>query len=256
MLEVQHLSVEVSGKTILEDVSLKFESGKVHALMGPNGSGKSTLANVIMGHPKYTIVSGKILLDGKDITTMPVHERAKAGIFLSFQHPQEYEGITIRKFLRTIVNARVGDGKKISVMDFKKVLEDKMHQLGMESSFASRYLNAGFSGGEKKRMEMLQLALLEPQYAFLDETDSGLDVDAIKTVASAIQTIKEKTKMGIILITHYNRFLEYLQPDIVSVIYKGKIILQGGKELAERVEKDGFGGIIHDYKSDYKRTTN
>ncbi len=250
MLETKDLHVEVDGKKILNGISLQFEQGKVHALMGPNGSGKSTLANVIMGHPKYVITSGDILLDGKSILTLNPAERSKLRIFLSFQHPEEIEGVRIRKFLRTIVNARREE--KISVLGFKQILDIKMKELGINPELAGRYLNHGFSGGEKKRMEMLQLSLLEPQYAFLDETDSGLDVDAIRAVASSIHTVKDKTNMGIILITHYNRFLEYIKPDIVSVIYDGKIVLQGGKELAGRIEEEGFGGII----DDYERTAN
>lgn len=250
MLEIINLHVEVDGKEILAGISLQFEQGKVHALMGPNGSGKSTLANTIMGHPKYKVTEGEILLDGKSILLLNPAERSKLGLFLSFQHPEEIEGVRIRKFLRTIVNARREE--KLSVLDFKQILDAKMKELGIDTELAGRYLNYGFSGGEKKRMEMLQLSLLEPQYAFLDETDSGLDVDAIKAVASCIHTVKEKTQMGIILITHYSRFLEDIQPDIVSVIYKGKIVKQGGRELSKRIETNGFGGII----DDYERTTN
>lgn len=243
MLEIIDLEVEVDGKKILQGINLKFEKGKVNALMGPNGSGKSTLANVIMGHPKYKVTNGKIILDGVDITFMPPMERARAGLFLSFQHPQEYEGVVIRKFLRAIVNANRKD--KLSVMDFKKLLDEKMELLGMDKFFSGRYLNHGFSGGEKKKLEMLQLLLLEPKYALLDETDSGLDVDAIRIVSEAINKIKENSKIGIVIITHYNSFLKYITPDVVSILSKGKIISQGGRELAEKIEKQGFGDLIN-----------
>jgi len=241
MLEIINLHVEVEGKEILRGINLQFEKGNVNALMGPNGSGKSTLANIIMGHPKYKVTKGQIILDGKDITSLPVSERAKLGLFLSFQHPQEYEGITIRKFLRAIVNGNRKD--KLSVMDFKKLLDEKMDLLGMDKVFAGRYLNLGFSGGEKKTMEMLQLLLLEPKYALLDETDSGLDVDAIKAVSKAINKIKEGSEIGIIVITHYNRFLEFLSPDTVEVMFDGKIVAKGGKELAAKIEQEGFGDL-------------
>ncbi len=241
MLEINNLHVEVDGKEILKGVSLQFEKGKVHALMGPNGSGKSTLANTLMGHPKYTITSGKIILDGKDITSLAVDERAKLGLFLSFQHPMAVSGVGIRKFLRAIVNEK--REKKLSVMDFKILLEEKMKLLGMDKSFASRHLNVGFSGGEKKRMEMLQMMLLEPSYALLDETDSGLDVDAIKAVVEGISLMKKQNEMGIIVITHYNKFLEYLNPDMVSVMLNGNIVATGGAELAKEIEEKGFGGF-------------
>ncbi len=238
MLVIKNLHVEVDGKEILHDVSLQFEKGKVHAIMGPNGSGKSTLANVIMGHPKYKVTRGSIELDGEDVLAMVPSERAQKGLFLSFQNPLEVEGVNIRKFLRTIVNAKREE--KLSVMGFKKLLDEKMALLGMDTGFASRYLNFGFSGGEKKKMEMLQMLLLEPSFALLDETDSGLDADAIKIVASAINS---QSEMGVIVITHYNKFLEYIKPDAVSVLYKGRVIASGGKELANHIEEKGFGGL-------------
>jgi len=208
ILEIKDLHVMVDGIEIIKGVSLSFEEGKVHALMGPNGSGKSTLAHAIMGHPKYKITSGQILLNGKDITYEKPHLRAQAGLFLSFQYPSEVSGVSISSFLRTAVNS-VSD-KKYSVLEFHKILKEKMAVLKIDSSFTRRGLNEGFSGGEKKRMEMLQLLMLQPKYALLDETDSGLDVDAIKTVAEGIIEARKQNTMGIIVITHYNRFLEYL----------------------------------------------
>ena len=244
MLEIIDLHVEVEGKEILHGVSLKFSSNTVHALMGPNGSGKSTLANTIMGHPKYVITKGKILLDGEDATKMKPEERSKKGLFLSFQSPAEISGVTISNFLRTAVNAR--REKPLSVIEFHVLLKEKMAKLKMDLSFSRRYLNHGFSGGEKKRAEILQLMMLEPNYAFLDETDSGLDVDAIKIVADGIRQVREKKKMGIIVITHYNKFLEFLQPEVVSVMSKGKIVASGRYELAKKIENEGFGGLIKD----------
>lgn len=244
MLEIIDLHVEVEGKEILHGINLKFSPNTVHALMGPNGSGKSTLANTIMGHPKYVITTGKILLDGEDVTKIKPEERSKKGLFLSFQSPAEISGVTISNFLRTAINTR----RKIplSVINFHTLLKEKMAELKMDSSFSRRYLNHGFSGGEKKRAEILQLMMLEPNYAFLDETDSGLDVDAIKIVADGVHKIREKKKMGIIVITHYNRFLEFLQPEVVSVMSKGKIVASGGYELAKQIENEGFGGLIKD----------
>jgi Fe-S cluster assembly ATP-binding protein len=241
-IEIQDLYVEIEGKEIIKGVSLTFEEGRVHALMGPNGSGKSTLAKALMGHPKYKITSGKILIDGKDMTSAHVQERAKAGLFLSFQNPTEIVGVTIGNFLRTAVNAK--REVKYSVIEFHKLLKEKMAELKMDPSFSRRYLNAGFSGGEKKRAEILQMSMLEPTYALLDETDSGLDVDAIKTVAEGINSMKHK--MGIVIITHYHKFLEFIQPNQVSILYEGKIVKHGGKELAEEIEKEGFEQFIQD----------
>ncbi len=241
MLEIINLHVEVEGKEILKGISLTIESGKIHALMGPNGSGKSTLANALMGHPKYKITKGKIILDNIDITNEKTDKRAKAGLFLSFQHPQEISGVRITNFLRTAVNEVKGTNH--SVIDFHKLLKEKMQSLNIDSSFLKRNLNEGFSGGEKKRAEMLQLLMLEPKYAMLDETDSGLDVDAIRIVAEGINKVKDQ--MGILLITHYDRFLQHLQPDTVSIISNGKIIQQGNYELAEQIQNEGFTGIIN-----------
>lgn len=235
-LEIIDLHVEVEGKEILKGITATFEKGKTIALMGPNGSGKSTLAFALMGHPKYKITQGKILLDGKDITKEPTDVRAKSGLFLSFQHPQEVTGVNLSTFLRSAYNNVKG---KISVIDFHKLLKQKMEELGMEDQFKQRSLNVGFSGGEKKRMEILQLSLLEPKYAILDETDSGLDIDSLKLVCESVNKVR-KNDMGIILITHYNRILKFIQPDEVHIIYKGKIVKSGGKELAHDIEENGF----------------
>ena len=245
-LEIIDLYVEVDGKEIIKGVTLTFYPGKVHALMGPNGSGKSTLANALMGHPKYKISKGKILLDGEDITTAKPETRARKGLFLSFQYPSEISGVTISNFLRTAVN-NLREKKNLapySAVDFHKLLKEKIAQLKIDASFSKRYLNQGFSGGEKKKMEILQLAMLEPRYALLDETDSGLDVDSIKTVAEGIERIRKEKELGIVVITHYNKFLEYLKPDQVSVLYQGKIVKTGSYELARRIEKEGFGEFV------------
>ncbi len=241
-LEIKDLHVDVEGVEILKGISLTFESGKVQALMGPNGSGKSTLAQAIMGHPKYKITQGQIILDGKEITHEKADVRARAGLFLSFQYPVEIPGVTIGSFLRTAVNLR--REKPHSVMEFHALLKQKMQDLRMDPSFTRRYLNDGFSGGEKKRTEILQLLLLQPHFAFLDETDSGLDIDSIKIVAEGINQVRKKNNMGIVLITHYNRFLEYIRPDHVSILSKGEIVASGGAELAEQIEREGFERVV------------
>jgi Fe-S cluster assembly ATP-binding protein len=243
-LEIKNLHVEVDGKEIIKGVSLTFHSGKVHALMGPNGSGKSTLAQAMMGNPKYKITKGQIILDGIDITNMKVNERARKGLFLSFQYPIEVSGVTISNFLRTAVNNL--REKPYSVIEFHKLLKETMASIGMDASFSRRNLNEGLSGGEKKRAEMLQMVMLNPKYALLDETDSGLDVDAIKIVADSIN--KVKNEIGVVVITHYNKFLQYLEPDEVSILFDGRIIVSGGNELAHKIEQEGFEGVIKDAK--------
>jgi Fe-S cluster assembly ATP-binding protein len=246
-LEIIDLHVEVDGVEILFGVNITFEKGKIHALMGPNGGGKSTLANTIMGHPKYKITQGKIMLDGQDITQMKPNERAQAGLFLSFQHPAEIQGVKIGNLLRMAINnkrERLNE-KKLSVVEFHKLMKEKMEYLKMDPSFNKRYINSGFSGGEKKRSEILQMIMLNPRYAMLDETDSGLDVDAIKLVAESINLSHKNNSTGIIVITHYHKFLEFLNPDKVSVICGGKITKQGGYELAEKIEQDGFEEVAY-----------
>ncbi|MAH33175.1 Fe-S cluster assembly ATPase SufC [archaeon] len=235
-LEIKNLKVEVEGKQIVKGIDLKVGKGKVVALMGPNGSGKSTLSFALMGHPRYKITSGKILLDGKDITNAKPDEKSRAGLFLSFQYPKEISGVTASNFLRTALNTR--NKKQISVLDFHKLLQEKMNLLKIDKSFTTRYLNEGFSGGEKKRMEILQMSILEPKIGILDETDSGLDVDSLKIVSEGINKLKKD--MGILLITHYQRILDYITPDEVHIIKEGKIVKSGGKELALEVEKKGF----------------
>src|SRR3990167_5487580 len=240
-LQVKDLHAEIDGKEILKGVNLEVELGKVHALMGPNGSGKSTLANVLMGHPKYQVTKGKIFLDGEDITELKADERAKKGLFLSFQYPSEITGVTLTNFLRTAYNSIKKD--KLSVIDFHKLLKKKMEELQMDPSFNKRYVNEGFSGGEKKRAEILQMSVLEPKYAILDECDSGLDVNSIKIVSEGVNKMKGP-KMGILIITHYYRILNYITPDKVHILINGKIVEEGGKELAEKIEKEGFDNYL------------
>lgn len=239
-LEIKDLHIEVEGKEIIKGVSLSLEKGKVTALMGPNGSGKSTLAHALMGHPKYKITKGKIILDGKDITNEPADIRAKAGLFLSFQYPKEITGVSLNNFLRSALNSVAG--KKIGVLDFNKLLKEKMQELHVDEMLSKRYVNVGFSGGEKKKMEILHLMLLNPKYAILDETDSGLDIDALKIVAEGVDKIRKDK--GVLLITHYNRILKYLHPDEVHIMKDGKIVKSGGKELAKEIEEKGFKEII------------
>ncbi len=237
-LEINDLHVEVNGTEIIKGVTLTFHAGKVHALMGPNGSGKSTLANAVMGHPKYKITKGQIILDGKDITNEKPNVRANLGLFLSFQSPAEITGVTMSNFLRTAVNNK--REKKYSIVEFHTLLKEKMKELGMDSSFVKRYVNEGFSGGEKKKAEILQLSLLEPKYAFLDEPDSGADRDALITLGEGIKKMKESYPMGIILITHHQKILNYLRPDTVSILVKGRIVENGDAKLAEVIEKEGY----------------
>lgn len=237
VLKIENLHVEVAGQEILKGVALEVKKGEVVALMGPNGSGKSTLSFALMGHPKYKITSGKIFLNGEDITNSPPDERARKGLFLSFQYPQEISGITLSNFLRSAVNARNPD-KKINVIEFRKMLKEKMKTLEVPEKFADRYLNEGFSGGEKKRSEILQLSVLQPKIAILDETDSGLDIDSLRIVAEGINSLKKE--MGVILITHYQRLLNYITPDKIFIMHKGIIIKSGGKELALELEEKGY----------------
>lgn len=239
-LKIENLHIAREGKEIVKGVSLEVKPGEVHALMGPNGSGKSTLANALMGHPKYRITSGKVFVDGKDITELSVNERAKLGLFLSMQYPPEIPGVTLSSFLRTAVNA-VRE-TKLTVLQFHNLLKEKMAELKMDPAFSRRHLNEGFSGGEKKRAEILQMTLLEPKYAVLDETDSGLDVDALKVVTDGINKLKGP-ELGILLITHYTRILNEVVPDVVHVMKDGKIVKTGGKELAEQIEKEGFDTV-------------
>src|SRR3989338_8863768 len=236
-LEIKDLHVSIDGKEILKGITLSVDKGKVAAIMGPNGSGRSTLAYALMGHPRYEITKGKIMLNGKDITKDAPDERAKKGLFLSFQYPQEIAGVSVSNFLRTALNAKRKE--KISVPEFHKLLQQKMELLKMDKNFSLRYLNEGFSGGEKKKAEILQMAVLSPSIGILDETDSGLDVDSLRIVANGVNKLKGP-KMGILLITHYQRILNYITPDKVHIVMAGKIVKSGGKGLALQVEEKGY----------------
>jgi Fe-S cluster assembly ATP-binding protein len=242
-LVINNLQVSVEETEILKGVNLTIKSGEVHAVMGPNGTGKSTLAYALMGHPKYIITEGEATLDGKDLLDLDPSERSKLGLFLAFQYPVAVPGVSVANFLRTAINAhRKGqnpEDKGISIPDFRKKLKEKMALLDMDESFAGRYLNDGFSGGEKKRVEILQMATLEPKFSILDETDSGLDIDALKIVAHGISAIN-KEDQGVLVITHYQRILNYITPDFVHVMLNGRIVESGGPELALRLEEEGY----------------
>lgn len=239
MLEIKNLHASVDGKEILKGVDLKINPGEIHALMGPNGSGKSTLSFVLMGHPKYKVTDGEILFDGKKFNDLAPNDRAKLGLFLGFQYPTEISGVSLFNFLKTAYNSLHENNGRVSSMEFREILKDKMKLLGVEDSFINRYLNEGFSGGEKKRGEILQMAVLNPKIAVLDETDSGLDVDSLKIVAEGINTIASKQN-GVLLITHYQRILKYIKPDFVHVMIGGKIMKSGGHKLAEELEERGY----------------
>jgi Fe-S cluster assembly ATP-binding protein len=255
-LEIKELHVNVEDQEILKGVSLTVSKGEVHALMGPNGSGKSTLAYSLMGHPKYEITSGDILFRGESVLEMEPDERSRAGMFLAFQYPVAIPGVSVANFLRMALNARMserdngnGRGKTgISIPRFRKMLKEKMALLEMDSSFAGRYLNEGFSGGEKKRAEILQMAVLEPEIAILDETDSGLDIDALRIVANGVNTLSGP-EMGVLVITHYQRLLNYIKPDFVHVMLNGRIVESGGPELALELEAQGYDWVREKYQN-------
>lgn len=240
LIQVKDLHVEVDGKKILNGVNLEINPGEVHALMGPNGSGKSTLSNALMGHPKYKVTKGSVTYKGEDITHMSPDQRAKKGIFLAFQYPTAIPGVSVTNFLRTVMKSILG--KEVAVKDFRKELKDKMELLEMKDSFAGRYVNDGFSGGEKKRLEILQMALIKPKLAILDETDSGLDIDALQIVAEGINRLRGP-EIGMLVITHYQRLLNYVQPDVVHVLVEGRIAETGGKELALELESKGYDWV-------------
>jgi len=246
VLEIKdlHVSVETDQgtKQILRGVDLSIQEGEIHAVMGPNGSGKSTLAYTFAGHPKYHVESGSILLDGAEVLTMTVDERARAGLFLAMQYPVEIPGVSVTNFLRTAKTAI--DGEAPAIRGWIKDVRESMANLRMDKSFAERNVNEGFSGGEKKRNEILQLELLKPKFAVLDETDSGLDVDALKIVSEGVNRAKANTGLGLLLITHYTRILRYIQPDFVHVFVNGRIAEQGGPELADRLEDEGYDRFL------------
>lgn len=249
-LVIKNLHVNVEDNEILTGVNLTIKSGEVHAVMGPNGTGKSTLAYALMGHPKYKITSGTATLDGEDLLSMDANDRSILGLFLAFQYPVAVPGVSVANFLRTALNAhrkvRNPEDKGISIPEFRKLLKGKLALLKMDESFAGRYLNDGFSGGEKKRVEILQMATLEPKFSILDETDSGLDIDALKIVADGVNAISDK-QQGVLIITHYQRILNYITPDYVHVMLNGKIAQSGGPELALQLEAEGYEKLREKY---------
>jgi Fe-S cluster assembly ATP-binding protein len=243
LLKIEDLHVEVEGKHILRGVNLTVNAGEVHALMGRNGSGKSTLSYTLMGHPRYHVTRGRVLYRGEDLLAMPVDQRARSGMYLAFQYPVAIPGVSVSNFLRAAVKAR--RGQDVPVKEFRKELKQHMSQLGVLDSFLSRYINEGFSGGEKKRLEILQMALLKPDFSLLDETDSGLDIDALKVVAEGINSLCTKDS-SVLLITHYQRILDYITPQFVHVMNDGQIIRSGGSELAKELEAKGYEWITGD----------
>lgn len=238
-LEIKDLHVSVEGNEILKGVNLTIKGDEFHAIMGPNGTGKSTLASAIMGHPSYEVTKGSILLDGEEVLDMEVDERARAGLFLAMQYPSEISGVTTSDFLRSSINAIRGEGNEIPLMQFIKEMDEKLEALEIDKSMAQRYLNEGFSGGEKKRNEILQMSLLKPKIAILDEIDSGLDIDALKIVSDAINDMRSE-EFGTLIITHYQRLLNYIKPDYVHVMMQGRVVKSGGPELAKRLEEEGY----------------
>lgn len=245
-LEIRNLHVSIEDNPILRGVNLTVKQGETHALMGPNGSGKSTLANVLLGNPAYEVTAGQIIFDGEDLLEMEPDQRSRAGLFLAFQYPISIPGVTLANFLRLAINSRMKaedpDSKGISISDFRKLMRSKMDYLQMDHSFAGRYLNEGFSGGEKKRAEVLQMAVLNPKLAILDETDSGLDIDALRVVSEGVSKLSGPD-LGVLVITHYQRILNYIKPQYVHVMYEGQIVETGGPELALRLEEAGYDWV-------------
>ena len=243
LLKIENLHIEIDGKEILHGVNLSINTGEVHALMGRNGSGKSTLSNTLMGHPAYKVSNGQITFNGTTINNLKSNERAKLGLFLGFQYPLSIPGVTVANFLRQANKALKGDA--VSPKEFRKLLYEKMDDLEIDHAFATRYINDGFSGGEKKRMEILQMAMLEPKFVILDEPDSGLDIDSLKLVADSINKFKAKnSQLGILLVTHYQRILDYVKPNKVHVFVDGNIVESGGPELALELEKKGYDWLV------------
>jgi len=249
-LEIRNLHVSVEDKPILRGVNLTVKQGEVHALMGPNGSGKSTLANVLLGHPAYHVTAGQIIFDGNDLLELEADERSRAGLFLAFQYPVVIPGVTLANFLRQALNSRLKaanpESKGISIPEFRRLLKSKMDYLKMDHSFAGRYLNEGFSGGEKKRAEILQMAMLEPRITILDETDSGLDIDALRIVAEGVDKLKGPD-LGVLVITHYQRILNYIKPQFVHIMFEGQIAESGGPDLALHLEEHGYDWVREKY---------
>lgn len=247
-LEIKDLHVSIDDKEILKGVNLTINTGEIHAIMGPNGTGKSTLSSAIMGHPSYEVTQGEVLLDGVNVLELEVDERAKAGLFLAMQYPSEITGVTNADFMRSAINAQREEGNEINLMQFIKKLDKQMDFLDMDKDMAQRYLNEGFSGGEKKRNEILQLMMLQPKFAILDEIDSGLDIDALKVVSKGINEMRGE-EFGSLIITHYQRLLNYITPDHVHVMYNGIIVKSGGAELAKRLEEEGYEWVKEEYES-------
>lgn len=247
-LEIKDLHVSIEDKEILKGVNLTINTDEIHAIMGPNGTGKSTLSSAIMGHPSYEVTKGEVLLDGVNILELEVDERAKAGLFLAMQYPSEITGVTNADFMRSAINAKREEGQEINLMQFIKKLDKNMDFLDKDKDMAQRYLNEGFSGGEKKRNEILQLMMLEPKFAILDEIDSGLDIDALKVVSKGINQMRGEN-FGALMITHYQRLLNYITPDKVHVMYAGKVVKSGGPELAKRLEEEGYEWVKEEFGS-------
>jgi Fe-S cluster assembly ATP-binding protein len=252
-LEIKNLHVNIEGKEILKGLDLTIEQGKVHAIMGPNGTGKSTLAYTLMGHPSYTVTEGEVIYKGQNVLELEPDERSRLGIFLAFQYPVAIPGVTVANFLRTAINARRRaenpDDKGMPIPEFRKLLKEKMAMLKMDQAFAGRYLNDGFSGGEKKRAEILQMATLAPEIAILDETDSGLDIDALRIVSEGVNALMNKD-MGVLVITHYQRLLNYIKPDHVHIMLGGKIVESGGPDLALHLEEQGYDWVREKYEEE------
>lgn len=250
VLEIKDLHVSIEDKEILKGVNLTMKTGEIHAIMGPNGTGKSTLSAAIMGNPNYEVTQGEILLDGENVLEMEVDERARAGLFLAVQYPSEIPGITNAEFMRAAMNSKRDEDNKIGVMEFLDKLDEKMALLDMPEEMAERYLNEGFSGGEKKRNEILQLLMLEPTFAVLDEIDSGLDIDALQVVSKGINEMRGDN-FGSLIITHYQRLLNYIVPDVVHIMMDGKVVMTGSADLAKRLEEEGYKGISEELGIDY-----
>jgi Fe-S cluster assembly ATP-binding protein len=246
MLKIENLHVEIDGNEIVKGLDLEVGRGELHAIMGPNGSGKSTLANVLMGHPRYEVTEGSVTYEGEDVLELEPDERAKMGMFLAFQYPSEVPGVSVANFLRTAVNS-VRE-QELSPMEMYKLLQEKMAVMRMDPKFAERYLNEGFSGGEKKRNEILQMLMLEPRLAILDETDSGLDIDALQVVARGVNEMRGP-EFSAVLITHYQRILRYIEPDRVHVMLDGRLVTSGGKELAEDLEEKGYDWVRQEFRA-------